>query len=163
MICDSCFHIIFFFQNYRFLDLLHVLCVCDNVAIPNNQSYIVKKWLQTEQVFIYKIILQMLCWINYFNYAINKYIIRETFQFVIFSSSELVLFNVKWAIFQLYHGENNLHFDEMKMMSDLYQTNTISSIFIVVDQSSNRPQRDMSPDSDTSSWIQPFFVLTCTS
>ncbi|XP_052063005.1 inositol 1,4,5-trisphosphate receptor type 1-like [Mytilus californianus] len=36
-------------QNYRFLDLLHVLCVCDSVAIPNNQSYIVKKWLQTEQ------------------------------------------------------------------------------------------------------------------
>ncbi|VDI71716.1 Hypothetical predicted protein [Mytilus galloprovincialis] len=36
-------------QNYRFLDLLHVLCVCDSVAIPNNQSYIVQKWLQTEQ------------------------------------------------------------------------------------------------------------------
>ncbi|GFN95264.1 inositol 1,4,5-trisphosphate receptor type 1 [Plakobranchus ocellatus] len=32
-------------QNYRFLDLLHVLCVCDDVAIPNNQSYIVEKWL----------------------------------------------------------------------------------------------------------------------
>jgi hypothetical protein len=56
----------------------------------------------------------------HFNYVINKYIIRETFQFVIFNSSELVLFNVKWAIFQLYRGDNNLHFDEMKMMSDLY-------------------------------------------
>ena len=37
-------------QNYRFLDLLHVLCVCDDVAIPNNQSYIVQRWLQCEQV-----------------------------------------------------------------------------------------------------------------
>ena len=38
------------FQNYRFLDLLHVLCVCDDIAIPNNQSYIVKRWMQVEQV-----------------------------------------------------------------------------------------------------------------
>ncbi|XP_078335085.1 inositol 1,4,5-trisphosphate-gated calcium channel ITPR2-like [Crassostrea virginica] len=36
-------------QNYRFLDLLHVLCVCDDIAIPNNQSYIVKRWMQVEQ------------------------------------------------------------------------------------------------------------------
>ncbi|XP_076470932.1 inositol 1,4,5-trisphosphate-gated calcium channel ITPR2-like isoform X2 [Babylonia areolata] len=39
-------------QNYRFLDLLHVLCVCDDVAIPNNQSYIVQRWLQCEQKLI---------------------------------------------------------------------------------------------------------------
>ncbi|KAK3610322.1 hypothetical protein CHS0354_029791 [Potamilus streckersoni] len=32
-------------QNYRFLDLLQVLCVCDDVAIPNNQSYIVERWM----------------------------------------------------------------------------------------------------------------------
>ncbi|XP_021341779.1 inositol 1,4,5-trisphosphate receptor type 2-like [Mizuhopecten yessoensis] len=36
-------------QNYRFLDLMHVLCVCDDVAIPNNQSYIVQRWMQEEQ------------------------------------------------------------------------------------------------------------------
>jgi len=29
--------------------------------------------------------------------------------------SELLLFNAKWAIFQLYHGENKLHFNEMMM------------------------------------------------
>ncbi|WAR13356.1 ITPR1-like protein, partial [Mya arenaria] len=40
-------------QNYRFLDLLHVLCVCDDVAIPNNQSYIVERWMQCEQKGIY--------------------------------------------------------------------------------------------------------------
>ncbi|KAK7504550.1 hypothetical protein BaRGS_00004036, partial [Batillaria attramentaria] len=40
-------------QNYRFLDLLHVLCVCDDVAIPNNQSYIVQRWLQCEQKGVY--------------------------------------------------------------------------------------------------------------
>ncbi|KAL4233980.1 hypothetical protein ACF0H5_005635 [Mactra antiquata] len=40
-------------QNYRFLDLLHVLCVCDDVAIPNNQTYIVQRWMQCEQKGIY--------------------------------------------------------------------------------------------------------------
>lgn len=43
-------HIYVILQNYRFLDLLHVLCVCDDIAIPNNQSYIVKRWMQVEQV-----------------------------------------------------------------------------------------------------------------
>jgi hypothetical protein len=40
------------FQNYRFLDLLQVLCVCDGVAIPNNQSYIVKHWLKSYKVYM---------------------------------------------------------------------------------------------------------------
>jgi hypothetical protein len=31
-----------------------------------------------------------------------------------------LLFNAKWAISQLYHGENKLHFNEMMMMSTLY-------------------------------------------
>ena len=37
------------------------------------------------------------------------------------------------AIFQLhvYHDENNLHFDEMIIMSALYYTNTLSWILIV--------------------------------
>jgi hypothetical protein len=34
--------------------------------------------------------------------------------------SEWLLFNTNGAIFQLYHGENKLHFDEMMMMSALY-------------------------------------------
>ena len=37
-------------QSYHFLDLLQVLCVCDGVAIPNNQSYIVQQWLRTYKV-----------------------------------------------------------------------------------------------------------------
>lgn len=36
-------------QNYRFLDLLQVLCVCDEIAIPNNQTYIVQRWLQKDR------------------------------------------------------------------------------------------------------------------
>ncbi|XP_035825085.1 inositol 1,4,5-trisphosphate receptor type 3 isoform X3 [Aplysia californica] len=39
--------------NYHFLDLLQVLCVCDDVAIPNNQSYIVQQWLRTYKDSIY--------------------------------------------------------------------------------------------------------------
>jgi hypothetical protein len=38
----------------------------------------------------------------------------------------------KWAIFQLYHVENNVHFDEIAMMSALYLTNKLSWIFIVL-------------------------------
>jgi len=34
--------------------------------------------------------------------------------------SDLLLLNAKWAIFQLYHGENKLHFDEMMMIFALY-------------------------------------------
>lgn len=37
-------------QNYRFLDLLSVLCVCDNVAIQDNQTYITDHWLCREKV-----------------------------------------------------------------------------------------------------------------
>ncbi|WAR13612.1 ITPR1-like protein [Mya arenaria] len=41
-------------KNYRFLDLLQVLCVCDGVAIPNNQTYITEKWLRSykDSVFL---------------------------------------------------------------------------------------------------------------
>jgi hypothetical protein len=38
----------------------------------------------------------------------------------------------KWVIFQLYHGENMLHFDEIMMMSALYHNNTLSWMFIVL-------------------------------
>jgi hypothetical protein len=34
--------------------------------------------------------------------------------------SEWLLLNAMWAMFQLYHGENKLHFDEMMMMYALY-------------------------------------------
>jgi hypothetical protein len=34
--------------------------------------------------------------------------------------SEWLLFNANWAIFQLYHGENKLIFNEMMTRSALY-------------------------------------------
>ena len=37
-------------QNYRYLDLLNVLCVCDGVAIPDNQTYITEHWLRRDRV-----------------------------------------------------------------------------------------------------------------
>ncbi|GFS12809.1 inositol 1,4,5-trisphosphate receptor type 1, partial [Elysia marginata] len=39
--------------SYHFLDLLQVLCVCDGVAIPNNQTYIVEQWLRTYRDSVY--------------------------------------------------------------------------------------------------------------
>ncbi|XP_076454279.1 inositol 1,4,5-trisphosphate-gated calcium channel ITPR3-like isoform X3 [Babylonia areolata] len=32
-------------KNYRYLELLSVLCVCDGVSIADNQAYITQKWL----------------------------------------------------------------------------------------------------------------------
>jgi len=40
-------------QNYRYLDLLNVLCVCDGVAIPDNQNYITERWLRADRVSLF--------------------------------------------------------------------------------------------------------------
>ncbi|XP_075250138.1 inositol 1,4,5-trisphosphate-gated calcium channel ITPR2-like isoform X3 [Convolutriloba macropyga] len=42
---DSFIQLLFKNQNYRYLDLLNVLCVCDGVSLSDNQNYICKKWL----------------------------------------------------------------------------------------------------------------------
>jgi hypothetical protein len=49
-----------------------------------------------------------------------------------FRVSEWLMFNANSAIFQLNHDENNLIFIEMMMKSALFQTNTLSWIFIVL-------------------------------
>ena len=46
--------------------------------------------------------------------------------------------------FQLYHGENKLHFNEIMMTSILYYAYTISEIIIVLDHWNNRPLVDRS-------------------
>ena len=43
--CKVCECILLFDQNYRYLELLSVLCVCDGVSIADNQVYITEKWL----------------------------------------------------------------------------------------------------------------------
>lgn len=37
-------------KNYRYLDLLSVLCVCDGVSIADNQKYITEVWLMRGMV-----------------------------------------------------------------------------------------------------------------
>ena len=68
--------------------------------------------------------------------------------------SEWLLFNVSSAIFQLYYGENKLIFNEMMMRSALFQTNTLSWIFIVLAHWNNSPWSDMSLLSDTLFWFR---------
>jgi hypothetical protein len=46
--------------------------------------------------------------------------------------SELLLLNANSPIFQLFHGENKLIFNEMRMRDALYSTNMLSWIFIVL-------------------------------
>jgi hypothetical protein len=77
--------------------------------------------------------------------------------------SEWLLFNANSTIFQLYYCKNMLIFNEMMMMSALYETNTLSCIFIVLAHWNNSPRVDMSLHSDTLSWFQAnqslFFLL----
>ena len=40
-------------KNYRYLDLLSVLCVCDGVSIADNQKYITEVWLSKGLVCTY--------------------------------------------------------------------------------------------------------------
>jgi len=64
------------------------------------------------------------------------------------------LFNANSAISQLYHGENELIFNEMMMRSALYYSNTLSWIFIVLAHWNNSLRIDMSRLSNTLSWFR---------
>ena len=44
------FTVSFVLQNYRYLDLLGILCVCEDVALEDNQNYILDHWLRKESV-----------------------------------------------------------------------------------------------------------------
>jgi hypothetical protein len=48
-------------------------------------------------------------------------------------------------IFQLYHGENKLIFNEMMMRSALYKTNMLSWIFIVLSLTQHSVDRHLAP------------------
>jgi hypothetical protein len=65
-----------------------------------------------------------------------------------------LLFNANSAIFQLYHGEDRLIFNEMMMRSALYKTNTLSWICIVLAHWTNSLLIYMSPHPDTLSWFR---------
>jgi hypothetical protein len=67
--------------------------------------------------------------------------------------SEWVSVYANTSIFQLYHGENKLIFNEM-MRSALNSTTTLSWIFIVVAHWNNNHWIDMLPHSDTLSWFR---------
>jgi hypothetical protein len=72
-----------------------------------------------------------------------------SFHFGNWQLSERLLFNANSAIFQLYHGENKLIFNEMMMRSALFLTNKLSWIVIVLAHWNNSPGVDMSLHSDT--------------
>ena len=75
--------------------------------------------------------------------------------------SEWLLLNNNSVIFQLYHGENKLIFNEMMMQSSLYLTNILSWIFKVLADWNDSPWVDMFPHSDTLFWFQANQSLLC--
>ena len=70
---------------------------------------------------------------------------------------EWLLFNTKWAMFELYHGNNNYHFNDVScvLMSAVYYTNMHNWIFIVLAHWNNRQQIDMSLHLDTDRHVAP--------
>ena len=58
---------------------------------------------------------------------------------------EWLLFNINPAIFQICHCENKLIFNEMMMRFALYQTNTLSWIFIVLAHWNKSAGRQVAP------------------
>jgi len=72
------------------------------------------KWtLVANNLFIWVIALVLILF-----YFVDDQVRCITLQYV--WVSELLLFNANTAIFQLYHGENKLIFNEMMAMSALY-------------------------------------------
>jgi hypothetical protein len=63
--------------------------------------------------------------------------------------SEWLLFNTNWAIYQVYHDENKLIFNEMMMRS----ARLLSWIFIVLAHWNNSLWIDMWPYLNTLSWF----------
>jgi hypothetical protein len=74
--------------------------------------------------------------------------------------SEWLMFNAKWPIFQLYHGENKLIFNEMMMRSALYLTKMWSWIFIVLALWNNSLWVNIMLHSETLSWFKPTSLWT---
>jgi len=72
---------------------------------------------------------------NKYVYKLFWSLLHDKYTVVILHTSRiLLLFNTNSAIFQLYHGENKLIFNEMMVMRfALYWTNMLSWIFIVLD------------------------------
>jgi hypothetical protein len=65
-----------------------------------------------------------------------------------------LLFNANSGIFQLYHDENKLIFNEMIMRSALYYTKMLSWMLIALTHwNKSRSLIDMLPDSDILSWF----------
>ena len=59
--------------------------------------------------------------------------------------SEWLLLNANSTIFQLYHGENKIIFNEMIMSSALYKINMLSWIFIVLAHWNKSAERHVAP------------------
>jgi hypothetical protein len=81
----------------------------------------------------------------------SRYLYEYTiFVFISYICNNIcLLINVKWAICLVYNGDNKLHLDEMMMMYDLYHTNRLSWILIVLAYWINNVRIDMSLQLDT--------------
>ena len=77
-----------------------------------------------------------------YNYQLDRSVVSSELSYLQLNVTTLVIKlewkRQKWAIFQLYHGEHQLH--SMKMMSVLYNTNTL----ILLAHWNNSPRVDVS-------------------
>jgi hypothetical protein len=74
-----------------------------------------------------------------------KYILTESQTLKKEWVSKWLLFDAKWAIFQLHHGQNKLHSMRWYWYTLCIETNTLSWIFVVLAQSQQSAGRHDAP------------------
>jgi hypothetical protein len=83
----------------------------------------------------------------YFN--LKTYVVYIFMSTMKYRVSGWLLYCSTSAIFQLYHGENKLHFNKMMIMSAFSKANTLSWIFILLVHGNINLQLEMTLHSDT--------------
>lgn len=122
------------------------LCLLLNISLHEECSYIYTPTVRNNIVDNYICDICNVSWLQYLCSKMRNFFLRRCVEEVYIVCQVIWSFTFdvpnwgsfyewvsdlsvtpKWAVFQIYHGENRVHFNEM-MMSALY--NTVSWIFI---------------------------------
>jgi hypothetical protein len=114
--------------------LLNPNTYLQNLQVKLSHIYLIQYWVKLSHIFG-QTKLHLLASIlgqtgsNLYASILGQIKSCHLLQYWVILGSEWLLFNANSDIFQLYHGENKLIFNEMMKRSTLYLTNTPSWIF----------------------------------
>jgi hypothetical protein len=138
---SCCLQILMFTPRYsRFLQIL--LSSQDTLVFPNTPFKLGKCWKCDIQILFNLAILFRAFWFSCSQRPLN-YLAFQSFEWM----SKWLLLNANSAIFQLYHGENKLIFNEMMMRSAFVLDQ--HAFLVVLFHWNNSPRVDMSLHSHT--------------